>query len=315
MGNLSLWDTFRTQNQLLELLAPDVARDVALSVLADAPRRRLAAAVGAGRRGDEHHDRRPGDAVPGRELVHGAARRPRGRRPTAALRANALGAPAGAARRYHGPRRQPLVRAARLHRERPGLRRQAAATTTARTRPRRRSSTPPRTRALALMAAGARPPRRRARCSPARGRATARCGTGGIRLFRPRRQRRPLARPRTTRATGAGQFHEGGAYQYQWLVPQDPAGLVGLLGRRGRAADGGSTPSSPTTSCCATRRGTAARALGRAPLRVLRRRHLQPEQRARPARAVPVRLDRPAVEDRDRGARRRRRCSRTGRRA
>ena len=22
-------------------------------------------------------------------------------------------------------------------------------------------------------------------------------------------------------------FHEGGAYQYQWLVPQDPAGLVG----------------------------------------------------------------------------------------
>src|SRR3954452_11327600 len=35
MGNLSLWDTFRTQNQLLELLAPEVSRDVALSVLAD----------------------------------------------------------------------------------------------------------------------------------------------------------------------------------------------------------------------------------------------------------------------------------------
>jgi len=30
------------------------------------------------------------------------------------------------------------------------------------------------------------------------------------------------------------QFHEGGAYQYQWLVPQDPAGLVGLMG--GKAA-------------------------------------------------------------------------------
>ena len=28
------------------------------------------------------------------------------------------------------------------------------------------------------------------------------------------------------------QFHEGGAYQYQWLVPQDPAGLVGLMGGR-----------------------------------------------------------------------------------
>jgi predicted alpha-1,2-mannosidase len=49
--------------------------------------------------------------------------------------------------------------------------------------------------------------------------------------------------PRTTAGTfvtpynpvDAGQqFHEGGAYQYQWLVPQDPAGLVGLMG--GKAA-------------------------------------------------------------------------------
>jgi predicted alpha-1,2-mannosidase len=29
-------------------------------------------------------------------------------------------------------------------------------------------------------------------------------------------------------------FHEGGSYQYQWLVPQDPAGLTHLMG--GRAA-------------------------------------------------------------------------------
>ncbi|MCU1536758.1 MAG: alpha-mannosidase [Humibacillus sp.] len=29
-------------------------------------------------------------------------------------------------------------------------------------------------------------------------------------------------------------FHEGGSYQYQWLVPQDPAGLMSLMG--GRAA-------------------------------------------------------------------------------
>jgi predicted alpha-1,2-mannosidase len=28
------------------------------------------------------------------------------------------------------------------------------------------------------------------------------------------------------------QFHEGGAYQYQWLVPQDPTGLVSLMGGR-----------------------------------------------------------------------------------
>ncbi|MDT8913311.1 GH92 family glycosyl hydrolase [Amycolatopsis sp. PS_44_ISF1] len=48
-------------------------------------------------------------------------------------------------------------------------------------------------------------------------------------------------RPRTTEGTwmtpynpvDAGQqFHEGGAYQYQWLVPQDPAGLVSLMGGR-----------------------------------------------------------------------------------
>jgi predicted alpha-1,2-mannosidase len=32
--NFSLWDTYRPQNQLLELIAPDVARDVALSVVA-----------------------------------------------------------------------------------------------------------------------------------------------------------------------------------------------------------------------------------------------------------------------------------------
>ena len=48
-------------------------------------------------------------------------------------------------------------------------------------------------------------------------------------------------RPRTTQGTwmtpydpveAGHQFHEGGAYQYQWLVPQDPAGLVELMGGR-----------------------------------------------------------------------------------
>ncbi|MET9267595.1 GH92 family glycosyl hydrolase [Amycolatopsis sp. NPDC004079] len=46
-------------------------------------------------------------------------------------------------------------------------------------------------------------------------------------------------RPRTTDGTwltpynpvdADHQFHEGGAYQYQWLVPQDPAGLASLMG-------------------------------------------------------------------------------------
>lgn len=30
--------------------------------------------------------------------------------------------------------------------------------------------------------------------------------------------------------TGANKFHEGSPYQYEWLVPQDPAGLIGLMG-------------------------------------------------------------------------------------
>src|SRR5439155_5687873 len=51
--------------------------------------------------------------------------------------------------------------------------------------------------------------------------------------FRPRTVDRTFLAPYDP--VGAGhQFHEGGAYQYQWLVPQDPAGLVGLMG--GRAA-------------------------------------------------------------------------------
>ncbi|MGP3979715.1 GH92 family glycosyl hydrolase [Streptomyces sp. KR80] len=48
-------------------------------------------------------------------------------------------------------------------------------------------------------------------------------------------------RPRTVEGTwrtpydpveAGHQFHEGGAYQYQWLVPQDPKGLVALMGGR-----------------------------------------------------------------------------------
>jgi putative alpha-1,2-mannosidase len=56
-----------------------------------------------------------------------------------------------------------------------------------------------------------------------------------LRLFSPRRSDGRRLDPYDPR-TGAGQFHEGGAYQYQWLVPQDPAGLVGLLGGRGPTA-------------------------------------------------------------------------------
>jgi predicted alpha-1,2-mannosidase len=54
-----------------------------------------------------------------------------------------------------------------------------------------------------------------------------------INHFRPRMQDGTWLAPYDP--VGASEaFHEGGSYQYQWLVPQDPAGLVSLLG--GRAA-------------------------------------------------------------------------------
>ena len=52
--------------------------------------------------------------------------------------------------------------------------------------------------------------------------------------FRPRTSDGTWLAPVRPRRRRARQFHEGGAYQYQWLAPQDPAGLVTLMG--GRAA-------------------------------------------------------------------------------
>jgi predicted alpha-1,2-mannosidase len=54
-----------------------------------------------------------------------------------------------------------------------------------------------------------------------------------IRQFRPRNTDGSWVTPYDPVEAGK-QFHEGGAYQYQWLVPQDPAGLITLMG--GRAA-------------------------------------------------------------------------------
>jgi predicted alpha-1,2-mannosidase len=54
-----------------------------------------------------------------------------------------------------------------------------------------------------------------------------------ISQFRPRTKDGTWVSPYDPVEAGQ-QFHEGGAFQYQWLVPQDPAGLVGLMG--GKAA-------------------------------------------------------------------------------
>lgn len=56
---------------------------------------------------------------------------------------------------------------------------------------------------------------------------------GSIGQFRPRTMDGTWLTPYEPSVAGFA-FHEGGAYQYRWLVPQDPAGLVRLMG--GRAA-------------------------------------------------------------------------------
>ena len=107
-------------------------------------RRQLAAAMVARRVGDERHDGRPRHAVPGRELVRRAARRPRAGGVPRAARQRA--APATGSLAGERARRHPLLRAARLRRRRSRTARARAPTATAGDRPRRRSSTPPPTR-------------------------------------------------------------------------------------------------------------------------------------------------------------------------
>ena len=76
-------------------------------------RRQLAAAMVARRVGDERHDGRLRHAVPGRELVRRAARRPRAGGVPRAARQRA--APATGSLAGERARRHPLLRAARLH--------------------------------------------------------------------------------------------------------------------------------------------------------------------------------------------------------
>ncbi len=53
----------------------------------------------------------------------------------------------------------------------------------------------------------------------------------GTKQFRPRTVEGTWVTPYDPVEAGH-QFHEGGAYQYQWLVPQDPAGMITLMGGR-----------------------------------------------------------------------------------
>ena len=230
MGNLSLWDTFRTQNQLLELLAPGVARDVALSVLDDA---RLGGALPRWSLAGAETNIMTGDPVTPFLVENWSAGLLAGHEREAyrALRANAFGAPARGSP-VEGRSGQPsYARKGYIASDLPCGRRRgndcahpASATL----------EYAAADGALALMAR-ALGHRADARILTRRARGYRTLWDRRLRLFSPRRSdgsRLAHYDPRT----GAGQFHEGGAFQYRWLVPQDPAGLVGLLGGRGQAA-------------------------------------------------------------------------------
>ncbi len=228
MGNFSLWDTFRTQNHLLELLAPDVGRDVALSILAGAreggwlPRWSL---VGS------ETNIMSGDPVTSFLVENWSAGLLAGHEQEAyrALRANAFGRPP--ARSAVDGRagigsyaRRGYIAAGLSCRHRSDCDHSASATL----------------EYAAADGALARMARALGHRADAR-RLTRRAGSyralfnRRLGVFRPRRADGGWLSPYDPR-TGNNEFHEGGAYQYQWLVPQDPAGLVGLLGGRGAAA-------------------------------------------------------------------------------
>ncbi|WP_051807222.1 GH92 family glycosyl hydrolase [Actinoplanes subtropicus] len=229
--NFSLWDTYRPQNQLLELLTPAVARDVALSVVAIGrdggwlPRWALV---------NSETNIMTGDPVTpflveawSKGLLKGHEQEA-----YALLRANATSRPP-ATSPYNGrtgvdyySARGYLPSGLRLgtdcaakggdndceHPASATLEYSAADA------------------ALSLMAAGL---GRKADAAmfARRGQWYRNLWDTSTGQFRPRTVAGTWLTPYDP--VGADQqFHEGGAYQYQWLVPQDPAGLVRLMGGR-----------------------------------------------------------------------------------
>ncbi|MCU7729592.1 GH92 family glycosyl hydrolase [Actinoplanes sp. KI2] len=229
--NFSLWDTYRPQNQLLELLRPDVARDVALSVVVIGrdggwlPKWALA---------DSETNIMTGDPVTpflveawSKGLLAGHEEEAYG-----LLRENALSQPP-ASTPYNGRTgvgyysdRGYIPSGLRLgtdcvakggdndcqHPASATLEYSAADA------------------ALSLMAAGL-GHRADARLFAGRGQWWRNLWDVSTDQFRPRTVEGTWLTPYDPVAADE-QFHEGGAYQYQWLVPQDPAGLVSLMGGR-----------------------------------------------------------------------------------
>ncbi|MFJ5779456.1 GH92 family glycosyl hydrolase [Streptomyces sp. NPDC093094] len=227
--NLSLWDTHRPQNQLLQMLQPKVARDVALSVVAIGrdggwlPRWSLA---------NSETNIMTGDPVTpflveawSKGLLAGYEKET-----YALLRKNALSTPPDDSP-YNG--RTGVDEYQKRGYIPSGLetgkdcadkggdndcRHPASATLEYAAAD---ASLALMARALGYSAD--------ARVFAARGQWYRNLWDSSIKQFRPRTVDGTWLTPYDPVEAGH-QFHEGGAYQYQWLVPQDPAGLVSLMG-------------------------------------------------------------------------------------
>ncbi|MFE7068860.1 GH92 family glycosyl hydrolase [Streptomyces sp. NPDC057620] len=227
--NLSLWDTHRPQNQLLQMLQPKVARDVALSVVAIGrdggwlPRWSLA---------NSETNIMTGDPVTpflveawSKGLLAGHEKEA-----YALLRKNAVSTPP-ADSPYNG--RSGVDEYQKRGYVPSGLepgkdcadkggdndcRHPASAT----------MEYAAADASLALMAKGL-GHKADAKMFAARGQWYRNLWDSSIQQFRPRTTDGTWLTPYDPVEAGH-QFHEGGAYQYQWLAPQDPAGLVSLMG-------------------------------------------------------------------------------------
>ncbi|WP_051797058.1 GH92 family glycosyl hydrolase [Catenuloplanes japonicus] len=229
--NFSLWDTYRPQNQLLELVAPDVARDVALSVVAIGrdggwlPRWALA---------NSETNIMTGDPVTpflveawSKGLLAGHEQEA-----YALLRANATSQPP-AGSPYNGRTgvgyyadRGYIPSGLQLgtdcvHKGGDNDCVHPASSTLEYSLA---------DASLALMARGLGKTADE-KLFAARGQWYRNLWDAGTNQFRPRTVDGTWVTPYDPVEAGH-QFHEGGAYQYQWLVPQDPAGLVSLMGGR-----------------------------------------------------------------------------------
>ncbi|WP_255948352.1 GH92 family glycosyl hydrolase [Streptomyces odontomachi] len=243
-SNLSLWDTFRTQNQLLEMLVPTVAHDVDMSILALA---REGGALPRWYLEDQEGNIMTGDPVTpflvegwSKGLLTGAD----AREAYQYLRANATEVPPADVR--ENGRAGVAYYAARGYVPY-GLNIQSTADCSGGTSG---NCCPTKTNdndcyygtsatleyaaadaSLALMAKGL--------GHAADAAMFARRGASYRNVFdRQTRQFRPRTATDGTwltpydPVTSDHAFHEQNASQYQWLVPQDPAGLVGMLGGR-----------------------------------------------------------------------------------